>query len=168
MATINDYKSGNVVRNVKLTVFLKFVEFPIIGPFVGGKLLEKTKSFEPRIINMDQATDIILKSDKCAVGERVCRVLNENSEFTESVFLNSLAEGMIDAGKAQPVEKEAAISTLKKYPKNPLILSKVSGKYSEICRSAPQYLCLLQIRTIPYEMFKSIYTLNFNKDLEFP
>jgi hypothetical protein len=42
MATINDYTSGNVVRNVKLTVFfLKFVKFPIIGPFVGGKLLEK-------------------------------------------------------------------------------------------------------------------------------
>lgn len=74
--------------------------------------MKSTKSFEPQIINMDQAIDIILKSDKCAVGERVCRVLNENSEFTESVFLNSLAEGMIDAGKAQPVEKEAAIRTL--------------------------------------------------------
>jgi hypothetical protein len=106
---------------------------------LGENCLKSTKSFEPQIINMDQAIDIILKSDKCAVGERVCRVLNENSEFTESVFLNSLAKGMIDAGKAQPVEKEAAIITLKEYPKNPLILSKVSGKYSEICRSAPQY-----------------------------
>ncbi|MEN6592066.1 MAG: hypothetical protein ABFC12_02330 [Methanobacterium sp.] len=64
-------------------------------------------------------------------------VLNENSEFTESVFLNRLAEGMIDARKAKPAEKEAAISTLNKYPKNPLILSKVSGKYLEICRSTP-------------------------------
>ncbi len=108
MATINDYTSGKVVRNVKLSVFfLKFVKFPIIR---GENCLKKTKSFEPRIINMDQATDIILKSDKCAVGERVCRVLNENSEFTESVFLNRLAEGMIDARKAKPAEKEAAIS----------------------------------------------------------
>lgn len=46
---------------------------------------------------------------------------------------------MIEAGKAKAVEKESAIDTLKKYPDNPLILSKVSDEYSELCRSTPQY-----------------------------
>lgn len=123
--------------------------------------MEKIKTFEPKIIGINQASDIILKSDKCALGERVCRVINENSEFSESVFLNGLADGMIEAGKAKPVKKEVAISTLKKYPENPLILAKVSGKYSEICRSAPQY-CVF-FRSERYKM----KCLNQSNDLEF-
>lgn len=147
MATVNDYTSGKVVDNVKLTnIFLKFVNIPILGPFIGNKLLEKIKTFDPRIISIDEASDIILRSNKCAVGERVCRVINKNSQFTESVFLNGLAEGMIEASKAKPIEKEAAINTLKKYPKNPLILSKVSGEYSEICRSTPQYCVFFNLK----------------------
>lgn len=140
MATVKDYKSGKVVQNVKLTYnSLKFVNFPVIGLFIRKKLLETIKTFEPRIISINEASDIILRSNNCALGERVCRVINKDSEFTESIFLNCLADGMIDAGKAKAVEKEAAINALKKYPKNPLILSKVSGEYSEICRSTPEY-----------------------------
>ena len=45
---------------------------------------------------------------------------------------------MVKAGKARSVEKEDAIRTLKKYPKNPLITAKVSNKYMEICRSYPE------------------------------
>jgi len=45
---------------------------------------------------------------------------------------------MVKAGKGQYAEKIEAINTLKKYPKNQLILAKVSGKYMEICRSYPK------------------------------
>lgn len=63
MATINDYTSDKVVENVKLTIFfLKFVKLQIIGPFIGKKLLEKIKTFDPGIISIKQASDIILKS----------------------------------------------------------------------------------------------------------
>jgi hypothetical protein len=44
---------------------------------------------------------------------------------------------MTSVGKCQYIEKADAIHILKKYPKNPLILAKVSNKYMEICRSAP-------------------------------
>lgn len=55
MATINDYTSVKVVRNVKLTLFsLKFVNFPILRPFIGKKLLEKIKRFDPKVIDIDQ------------------------------------------------------------------------------------------------------------------
>lgn len=79
-------------------------------------MLKKIKTFNPIIININQASDLIWKSDKCARDERVCRVINEDSKFSESVFLDKLAEGMINAGKAKPVEKEVAINTLKNYP----------------------------------------------------
>lgn len=156
MATIDDYTSGKVVKDVKLTLFsLKLVKIPIFGFLVKKGLLKRIKNFEPKtlkhevfgapkiqeflsVIDINIASTLIHESEKCAVGERVCRAINKDSKFTESVFLDELAEGMTKAGKAQYVEKEKAINTLKKYPKNPLILAKVSNKYMEICRSYPQ------------------------------
>ena len=61
-----------------------------------------------------------------------------DSAFTESVFLNELAEGMVKAGKARYVAENDAISTLRKYQSNPIIISRVSGKYMEICCSLPE------------------------------
>lgn len=139
MTDVKDYTSGKVLRNVKLTLYsLKLIKIPILAFVVKKKLLKGIENFEPKLINIDHASKLIHESDKCAVGERVCRAINKNSEFTESVFLDELAEGMARVGKAQFIEKEEAISTLKKYPENPLILAKVSNKYMEICRSYPK------------------------------
>lgn len=100
MATINDYTTGKILENVKLTVkILKFVKIPILGPFLENKLLSKIQSFKPKIINLTQASDLILNSDKCAIGERVCRTIYTDSDLTESVFLNDLALGMVKYGK---------------------------------------------------------------------
>ena len=44
---------------------------------------------------------------------------------------------MVKAGKARVVSKEEAVETLKKYG-TPIIVSKVSGQYNEICRSSPK------------------------------
>ena len=62
---------------------------------------------------METATKVIQGSKKCAVGERVCKEIHRNSEFTESVFLDELAEGMVKIGRARYVTKEEAINTLK-------------------------------------------------------
>lgn len=139
MATVNDYTSGKILKDVKLTNYsLKLARIPIIDSWIKNKIFDKTKNFEPLLINIDDASKLIHESEHCAVGERVCRAITKDSEFTESVFLDELAEGMVKAQKARYVEKEEAISTLKKYPKNPLILAKVSNKYMEICRSYPK------------------------------
>lgn len=139
MLTVDDYTSGKVLKNVKLTIYsLKLVKIPVLGNQIGKELLNRIMVSEPKIINMDTASSLIHESKKCAVGERVCRAINKNARLTESVFLDELAEGMVKAGKARYVKKEDSIYTLKKYPKNPLVLAKVSNKYMEICRSYPQ------------------------------
>jgi len=73
-----------------------------------------------------------------AETKRVCRELHRNSELTESVFLNELAEGMVKSGKARYVAEKEAINTLEKYYGKPLIVSRVSGRYVRICRSLPE------------------------------
>ena len=70
-----------------------------------------------------------------AVGERVCRPLHPGSEFTGSVFLDELAEAMIDAGHARRASIEEAARTLDAGKGHPLVMSKVSGRYLEICAS---------------------------------
>ena len=139
MADIDDYTSGRVLKYIKMIYYsLILVKFPILDHLIGKELLKRIMLSEPKIIDINIASALIQESKKCAVGERVCRSLNKDSKFTESVFLDELAEGMIKAGKAQHAEKEEAIKTLQKYPENPLILAKVSNKYMEICRSVPK------------------------------
>ena len=138
MANIDDYLNGKILNDVKTALFLlKFIKAPIIGRKIKRKLLEEIKAFEPQIIDLKKALHLIEESKTCAIGERVCRIIHKNSEFTESIFLDELAIGMEKIGKAHFIPKHEAISSLEKYPKNPLILSKVSGKYMEICRSSP-------------------------------
>ncbi|MCK4716145.1 MAG: hypothetical protein KAT54_05010 [Candidatus Marinimicrobia bacterium] len=138
MANVNDYITGKVLIDTKLALrYLKFVKIPIIGSLIGKKLLNKIKEFEPKLIDLKTASKLIQETEKCAVGERVCKAIHKDSRYTESVFLDELAEGMIKAGKARDVTKEEALNTLKKYLNNSFILSKVSGKDMEICPSSP-------------------------------
>jgi hypothetical protein len=137
MANVNDYTSGRILTDAKQALYsLKFVKIPIIGSLIGKELLKKIRKFEPKQIDMETALTLIQESRNCAIGERVCRAIHKNSELTESVFLDELAEGPVEVGKARHVTKEEAINTLKKY-NNPLILSKVSNKPMGICRSSP-------------------------------
>lgn len=138
MATVNDYTTGRVLEDTKLALLLlKFINIPTLGKLIGKILISRTEKHKPKLLNIEKATELIQNSKKCAVGERICRTIHQNSEFTESVFLDELADELDRVGKAKYVTKEEAINTLKKYPKNPLILSKVSGEYIEICRSLP-------------------------------
>ncbi len=101
------------------------------------RIADNIRKFEPVLIDMETASKLIRESKRCAVGERVCRAIYRDSELTESVFPDELAAGMVGSGKARYVPGEEAIQRLNRYPDNPLILSKVSGRYVEICRSLP-------------------------------
>lgn len=139
MADVQNYTTGKVLKDVKLALFyLRFIKIPIIGSSIEKKLLEKILTFEPKRIDIRTASELIQEAKKCAIGERVCRAIQKKSEITEAVFLDELAEGMVEVGKARYVTKEEAVNTLEKYPRNPLILSKVSSKYMEMCRSSPK------------------------------
>jgi len=136
MASVNDYITGKILAYSRLALYaIKLVNIPIMGDLIKKKLHKTVRSFEPELIDLKTASELIRGSGKCAVGERVCRKIHEDSVFTESVFLNELAEGLVKAGKASYVTENNAISTLQKYQSNPLIISRVSDKYMEICCS---------------------------------
>jgi hypothetical protein len=137
MATVDDYTSGRILEQAaQVLVLLKSGDDSLAGTREGEQLLAKISTYQPRLIDIAEAEQRIETAHQCAVGPRVCRSNNPEAEFTEAVFLDELAEGMAAAGKAEMVSKEKALDTLAKYKKNPLVLSTVSGKPLELCRSS--------------------------------
>ena len=118
MADIHDYKTDKIIENYKkATICLRFLKIPIIGNLIRRKVVAKTQAFEPKLIDKETASILIQKSNKCAVGERVCREVHRDSKYTEAVFLDELAEGMVNAGRARYADRNKAMETIKKYLK---------------------------------------------------
>lgn len=137
MTKVEDYVSGKILEDAETMLkAIKTVRLPIIGSSIGKKLLEKIEKFEPMQITVDDASERIKNTKKVAVGPRVCFILH-NRDFAKSVFLAELAEGLVNAGKARYTTDEEAINMLMRYSRrNPIVTSKVSGKYMEICCSS--------------------------------
>ena len=137
MAKVENYVSGKILEDAETMLeAINAVRLPLIGSSIGKKLLEKIEEFEPMQITVDEALELIKNSKKVAVGQRVCFTLH-NRDFAESVFLDELAEGLVNVGKARYTTNEEAINTLRRYSGScPIVASKVSGKYMEICCSS--------------------------------
>ncbi len=138
MGTIYDYIGGKILEDISkaLHVFRKN-EGSLADADIGKRMLSNIAEFEPAVINIYEAANAVRNARTVAIGERVCRTLHPGSIFTESVFLDELADAMLQKGFAEKCSAEEAESVLRKYPNHPLIISKVSGKHQEICRSHP-------------------------------
>jgi len=134
MATIEEYVSGKVCEQIakSFAIFDAAGKSSLAGTRIGNILSENIGKLAPKKLTIDQAIQLIEDATQCAVGPRVCVAVHTEAPLTESVFLDELAEGMVNAGKATQATKAEAIANLKKYRK-PIIVTKVSGKHAEIC-----------------------------------
>jgi hypothetical protein len=147
MATAEDYGSGRILRLIRRAhLTLRFTGVPLIGPNITRNLEMGMESFAIRPITIEEALRILEECGCCAAGPRVCQPLFPGSAVSESVFIDELAERMAEAGKARMVTMDQAVETLMKYPHNPLVLSKVSGRYLEICHSDPEVCIYWKMR----------------------
>jgi hypothetical protein len=100
----------------------------------GKALLEKFAPSDPTLIMESEAARVIgASAARCAVGERGCFKLVPGATFSETIFLDELADAMVGAGKAKMVTREEAVATLGKYQRHPKVLSKLSGRPLELC-----------------------------------
>jgi len=137
MATIGDYQSGKAGKAVKRSVDMMR---SIDGPLPDGdefriKLTAYTAQSEPKKIDLAEAKLLIDKSNVCAVGDRICFCEYQDVPHTYSVFLDELAIALDAVKKAKIVSKEKAIELIGQHANHPIIISKVNGKYMEICRT---------------------------------
>jgi hypothetical protein len=147
VGTIEEYGSGQILRSIWLAhLAIRAAGSPLIGSIITGKMEERMKSFAICPVSLEDAGTIIEGCKCCAAGPRVCQPLFPASPASESVFLDGLAERMIIAEKARMVTREEALSVLARYPDHPLLISKVSGQYLEICRSEPSVCIYWKMR----------------------
>ena len=138
MGTIEDYTGGFILESIRKALHLfDSTEGALTEDEKGLRLHKNINEFEPLILSFNQAAEYIRNARSIAIGERVCRVLHPESVFTESVFLNELAVEMAANGHARMATIEGAEECLHKSAGHPLIISKVSGEYLEICPSFP-------------------------------
>jgi len=139
MPEVRDYASGNILALINRGFALfKYAQTPLLGPMVRGYGLKILNKCAPQKISESSAVSLIEKSDRCAVGQRVCNALHDGADHGESVFLDELAVALAEAGKAVFASKQQAINTLTDGRKGPIMITRVSGKYMEICRSIPK------------------------------
>ncbi|NTV01286.1 MAG: hypothetical protein HGB04_00675 [Chlorobiaceae bacterium] len=135
MGTIEDYRSGRIRTSIGKALHVLGASALADAPDASIVAL-KICEFEPVVVSFAEAVAAIGNASTLAIGERVCRPLHHGSVFTESVFLDELAEAMIEAGHARKAGIEEAEGLLGEQTGNPLLMSKVSGRYLEICASS--------------------------------
>ena len=138
MGTIADYTGSFKLESIRKALhYFDSTEGALTQDEKGQRLHKNINEFEPLVLSFDQAGEYIREAKSIAIGERVCRVLHPEAGSTESVFLNELAVAMVANGHAKIASIEEAEECLRKSTGHPLISSKVSGEYLEICRSYP-------------------------------
>lgn len=139
MAEVKDYITGKVCRDIEQTfAILRKTKEPLPGSPIGLAIEKEIKKLRPKKITIEEAVKLIRDAQKCAAGRRACDAVHPDSKYAESVFLDELAEGLVGVGKARYVTCEEAKETLEKYWQGPLVVTSVSGKYMEICRTFPK------------------------------
>lgn len=135
MATIEDYVSGRVCEQIAkaFQIFDAAGKSSLAGTRIGDILSENVGKLAPRKLTKNEAIRLIEDARCCAVGPRVCTAVHTEAPLTHSVFLDELAEGMVKAGRAGAATKAEAIANMETYRKQPIIITKVSGKHAEIC-----------------------------------
>lgn len=142
MATIEQYQSGQAAQAVKKSLqAIEAQNGPLTGSGLGQILQAAVDELKPKKLNQEQAEDYIRQAKTVAVGRRVCMWAYDEDPPTRSVFLDDLAKGMVDVGKAEYVSVDEALKVLAEQKGHPIIISRVSGKYAEICRTYPKH-CL--------------------------
>ena len=138
MATIEEYTEGTIQKGIRKTlIHFDTISTPVPDDEKSRHIRQKIDTFEPLLLTPDQAAISIRQAEAIALGERVCRALHPGSVYSESVFLDGLAVAMVRAGKARNAGVDEACKSLERCSGRPLIISKVSGKYQEICPSVP-------------------------------
>ena len=139
MATIEQYRSGEAAKAVRLAYeAMQSPEKPLVETRLREIFDRNLKVLLPLAVNESQAVDFIEMADRCAIGDRLCKCEFPQAPSSCAVFLEELADAMVEVGKAEYVSKQEAIRELSRHKGKPLVVSKVSGKYMEICRTWPK------------------------------
>ncbi len=133
------FLSGQAAKAVKLAYeTMQALEKPLPETKFAEIFAKNVEELTPLAVNEKQASEYISTADRCAIGERLCKCEFPEAPSSCAVFLEELADTMVQMGKAEYASKEEALSALSEHKGRPMVVLKISGKYMEICRTWPK------------------------------
>lgn len=166
MLTVEEYKSGKIFKYMKqIDAAVKLLEIPFIKNTVRRKLTGKLVKHEGDfILASPENVDSLIKSARTvAVGPRMCYHLYKK-DISYAIFMDELAEALIQKEYAKEISKEDAIIVMKKGRESGhlQLISKVSGKPLELCNQSIKTCCLWKLERAG---FKNIDRTKAQNDL---
>jgi len=147
MSTVDDYASGRILKDVKKTEQMIDDFERTKDTTIWNALKEKSKDSKHYhfLADMTELEALIRNAKKIAIGPRVCLEVHQDcKQPMESVFLEELADALVNVGKARKATKKEANLLLKKGLEKgyPHVVSIVSDKPLELCNTCSE-CCVL-------------------------
>jgi hypothetical protein len=140
MVTVEEYRSGEIFGYMKqIDIAVKLLKFPLIKNIIRKKLVEKLEKHRDHFLlaSHDNFDYLINSARTVAVGPRICYHLYKK-DLSYAIFLDELADVLIQIGSAKEVSKADAIIVMKEAQESGRLqlISKVSGKPLELCNQS--------------------------------
>ncbi len=156
MVTVEEYKSGEIfeyMRQIDLAV--KLLNIPLIKNTVRRKLTRKLeKHCGDFILASQEDLDCLINSARTvAVGPRMCYHLYKK-DLSYAIFLDELADSLIQMGYAKEISKEDAVIVMKEGKESGRLqlISMVSGKPLELCNQSIITCCLWKLERAGFKI----------------
>jgi len=159
MVTVDEYKSGKIFEYMKqIDIAVKLLDIPLIKYTVRRKLTGKIeKQCGDFILASQENLDCLINSAKTiAVGPRMCYHLYKK-DLSYAIFLDELADALIQMGYAKEISKDDAIIVMKEGHESGRLqlISKVSGKPLELCNQSLKTCCLWKLEKAGFKIFRT-------------
>lgn len=161
MMTVEEYGSGEIFGYMKqIDISVKLLKIPLIKNTVRKKLVEKLKKHSGDFVLVPRYNfeDMINSAKTVAVGPRMCYHLYKK-DISYAVFLDELAEALIQIGSAKEVSKADAIIVMKEGQESGRLqlISKVSGKPLELCNQSIETCSLWKLERAGFRIMERSY-----------
>ncbi|MCZ7380887.1 MAG: hypothetical protein O8C64_04850 [Candidatus Methanoperedens sp.] len=156
MVTVEEYQSGKIFGYMKqIDIVVKFLKFPLIKNTVRRKLTGKIEKHRGDFVlaSWDNCEDLINSARTVAVGPRICYHLYKK-DLSYAIFLDELAEALIQIGYAEEISKEDAVIVMKEGKESGRLqlISKVSGKPLELCNQSLETCSLWKLERAGFKI----------------
>jgi hypothetical protein len=156
MVTVEEYKTGKIFEYMKqIDIAVKLLKFPLIKNTVRTKLTGKIEKHRGDFILASRDTlDYLINSARTvAVGPRICYHLYKK-DLSYAIFLDELAEALIQIGYAEEISKEDAVIVMKEGKESGRLqlISKVSGKPLELCNQSLETCSLWKLERAGFKI----------------
>ncbi|GEM_PF-6686538 len=140
MLTVEKYSSGKIFEYMRRIDFtIKLLNIPLVRNIVRKKLTEKLEKYRGDFILAPKENfDHLINSARIvAAGPRMCYHLHKK-DLSYAIFLDELAEALIQTGYAKEISKEDAIIVMRdgRNDGRLQLISKVSGRPLELCNQS--------------------------------